>query len=958
MKPLIIDLETSIGSGVHGSDFRDPNNDYYTLIYGTKPDNIKVVHNKDGWKRGLNDELKQLLLECDVIVGHNLTFDLSYMFKNQELIDFFIRGGKVWDCQVGEYILTAQQHQYASLSELQSKYLGQNQKISRISQLFKAGYGADKIVQAKNRCARVFELYNKYCLSDGESTLKVFKSQYIRSKQEGMLEIISLYQDYLVALITATCSGIPIDVNACEKTLTEFNLKHLEYLAEAEKLVSKVWTNDRLPAFNINSNDHKSAVLFGGEIRNMIRTNVGKYKHGGDKFKMVEHKIWVDGWRLSKNLTKESKKSGVYVTDNAVMASIALNTTNDNVKKYCELQKEAMMYKKAANTYVKAFLDRNVNGLLHPNFNNVATATGRLSSSAPNLQNVSKRNKFGKTLHNLFIAPAGWKCVQIDFCLVPTTKVLTDEFIWKPIGDVKVGETLIGFDEHTRNHEGRRWKPSQVLKTKVIKKECLRITTSEGVITCSKDHMFLATSSGQSTLNWVKASDLDLKSTMTKVMEVWDTPENNETGWGAGFLDGEGYISNSSQIGFGQNNDGHNKLCFDKMCALFDKYLINTENRTSSQSRCHKVRPAGMRTGWQAVGVFQPIRLKQKLKEQYQNTSIRSKKNRKVRILSIEDVGVMDVVAMETSTHTFLAEGFLSHNCQLEIFVMAWLSGDETLKHHLLTGVDMHCVRLGYYIDKSYDELVKLCKTDKVDEWVKQRSSAKTVSYQMAYGAMPPKVAESTGLPLEIVEKIYEQEAVTYPRTVQLGNIVMESVKNSATFSLSKNIPGAQKKGINGSKFKNGIELLPIFDIGGNIGYNMEYMRKVGYWKSPTGKKYHFLQNGKMYKGMIKSGFSFTQPKNYPMQGCAADIQGATTAALLNILLKHSDKIKLINEIHDSKLFLIKEEYLDRMLPKIVDVIEDVPKIFKERFGIDVPFKFPVDVEVGDNFGDMNPYQK
>lgn len=711
MRPLIIDLETSIGTGIHGSDFRDPANDYYTLIYGTKPDNIQVCHNKDGWKRGLNDELKQLLLECDVIVGHNLTFDLSYMFKNQELIDFFIRGGRVWDTQVAEYILTAQQHQYASLSELQNKYLGQYEKITRISKLFKAGYGADKIIQAKNRCPKLFSLFNKYCLSDGESTLKIFKSQYIRAKQEGMLDIVSLYQDYLITLITATCSGIPIDVQACEKTLTEFNLKHLEYLAEAEKLVCKVWNNERLPAFNINSNDHKSAVLFGGEIKNMIRTNVGKYKHGGDKFKMVEHKIWVDGWKLPKTLTKESKKSGVYVTDNAVMASIALNTTNVNVKKYCELQKEAMMYKKAANTYVKAFIDRNGNGLLHANFNNVATATGRLSSSAPNLQNVSKRNKFGKTLHNLFIAPTGWKCIQIDFS-------------------------------------------------------------------------------------------------------------------------------------------------------------------------------------------------------------------------------------------------------QLEIFVMAWLSGDETLKHHLLTGVDMHCVRLGYYIDKSYDELVKLCKIDKVDEWVKQRSAAKTVSYQMAYGAMPPKVAESTGLPLEIVEKIYEQEAVTYPRTVQLGNIVMESVKQSATFSLAKNIPNVHKKGINGSKFKNGLELLPIFDIGGNIGYNMEYIRKVGYWKSPTGKKYHFLQNGKMYKGMIKSGFSFTQPKNYPMQGCAADIQGATTAALLNILLKHSDKIKLINEVHDSKWLIIKEEYIDKILTKIVDIIEDVPKIFKERFNIDVPFKFPVDVEIGDNFGDMNPYQK
>lgn len=706
MKPIVFDIETSISKGSHGPDFRDPTNDFYTIIYGNHPDRVVCEHNTSGFGRILPNSMLDILSISDVIVGHNLCFDLSYIFCLKEFKDFILRGGVIWDTQVTEYMLTAQQHQYASLAELQEKYLGQKKKIEKISSLFKKGIGADKIVQRGTKCRRLWNQYQEYCRLDGSTTLKIFKQQYIRAKQENMLPIVQLYQDYLLSLVNMTCSGIQLDMGACEQTLTDFNLKHIEYLEQAQELIKPLWGNPRLPKFNINSPDHKSAILFGGEIKNVIRTKVGMYKNGNEKYSNVEHKIWVGGFGVPKLYTKATKKDGVYTTDNSVMLNIAANINNERVKKYCELQKEAMMYKKAAKTYVEAFINLSVNGVLYPNFNNVATTTGRLSSSKPNMQNVSKRNKFGKTLHKLFVAPTGWKCVQIDFS-------------------------------------------------------------------------------------------------------------------------------------------------------------------------------------------------------------------------------------------------------QLEVWVMAWLSGDPLLQKHLLEGIDMHCVRLGYYNDKSYDELVRLCKTEAVDEWVKARSAAKTVSYQMAYGAMPPKVAESTGLSLETVQLIFEKEAETYPNTVKLGDTVLRSVKNSCNFSFAKNITKSQTRGLG---FSNGIELLPIFDNGGNISYNAGEYRKVGYWSSPTGKKYHFLQNGRMYKGNVSKSFSFTQPKNYPMQGTAADIQGATTAELLKLLIKHPDKIKMINEVHDSKWFYIKEEYVDKIIPKLREIIEDVPKIFKERFNIDIPFRFPVDIEIGDNFADMKSF--
>lgn len=711
MKLLVFDIETSISDGLHGPDFRDPTNDFYTVIYGSTPTDVVIEHNRDGFSRSPPIGMLEKLKNTDIIIGHNLGFDLPYIWGCRELTDFILRGGVIWDTQVAEYILTAQQHQYSSLADLQVKYLGKKEKLDRISKLYAQGVGADKIVQKGRKAYRLWSEYEKYCKLDGSTTLEIFKAQYIRAQKEDMLNIVKLYQDYLLSLINMTCTGIELDIVKCEQTRTDFNLKHIEYLEKAQGCITSVWNNPRLPKFNINSPDHKSAVLFGGEVKNVIRTKVGKYKNGNDKYANVQHKIWIDGFQIPKSITRPTKKQGYYATDSLIMKEISVKTRNPVIKNYCELQKEAMMYKKASKTYVEAFINLSVEGKLYPNFNNVATTTGRLSSSKPNMQNVSKRNKFGKILHRLFVAPKGWKCVQMDFS-------------------------------------------------------------------------------------------------------------------------------------------------------------------------------------------------------------------------------------------------------QLEVWVMAWLSQDKLLTKHLLDGVDMHCVRLGYYSDKSYEELVQLCKTDAVPEWVSARSAAKTVSYQMAYGAQPPKVAESTGLPLETVELIYEKEAETYPGTINLSAKVVASIEKSATFSMGKNIPASQKKGINGNKFYKNIEMLPIFDKCGNISYTKEEFRKVGYWTSPIGKKYHFLQTGRAFGNRINKGFSFTQPKNYPMQGTAADIQGATTAELLKLLTKHPDKIKMINEVHDSKWFYVKEEFMGKILPKIQDIIEDVPKIFSRRFGNKTPFKFPVDVEIGDNFADMESYSR
>ncbi len=712
MRVLSMDFETSIGKTCHGSTFRDPENDCFTQIWANTPDFVNVAHALPGWKRTMCGDLSQAVYEADVIIGHNLSFDLCYVWCNKSIQEYITRGGRIWDTQLVEYILTGQQHTTASLAELQAKWLGEIEKPSRITKLFKKGIGADKILAAMTRCPRLFKLYDYYCHTDGSTPLKIFKAQYIRAKEQNMLPIVEMYNDYLLAIINMTCTGVHIDVAAAEKLQQEFTLNHLQYLQEAQEILKSVWKDPRLPEFNINSPDHKSAVLFGGSIKITEVVQDGFYKNGNPRSRKQELYIDLPGYQLNTNLTRAAKKNGLYSTDDKVMSAIktAANVPPD-VLKYCELQELSMKYKKAAKTYCAAFIERSVAGVLYPNFNSTITPTGRLTSSEPNMQNIPSKGDLAEAIMGLLIAPPGWVCVSIDFS-------------------------------------------------------------------------------------------------------------------------------------------------------------------------------------------------------------------------------------------------------QLEKYVQALVSGDTMLRQTLENGICMHCVTLAKMEGETYEDVYKWAKIDNNPVWGKKRTMIKPVGFLMDYGGMPKRVALETGIPLEDVEEIYRVDKELYPeKHAFFEETLPATVKASQTISLACNIAASKRKGKDGAQMYGKAELLPIFDKEGKAHYNQQEMRHVGYWSTDYGKKYHFTDNGRLNKnGQMQRSFSLPKFKNYPNQGGGADVQAATTAELLQILITKCDKIRKINEIHDAKLFYIREDVLEPCIKWLKETIEDVPKIFKRRFNIDIPFRFPVEVKTGANFGQMEKY--
>jgi hypothetical protein len=76
MRVLAFDTETSIGNTIHEGTFRDPNNDIYTMIWAIHPSSVVIKHCIGGFNRIPPKELLDEISRADVIIGHNLSFDL------------------------------------------------------------------------------------------------------------------------------------------------------------------------------------------------------------------------------------------------------------------------------------------------------------------------------------------------------------------------------------------------------------------------------------------------------------------------------------------------------------------------------------------------------------------------------------------------------------------------------------------------------------------------------------------------------------------------------------------------------------------------------------------------------------------------------------------------------------------------------------------------------------------
>jgi DNA polymerase I-like protein with 3'-5' exonuclease and polymerase domains len=952
-KYVVLDLETSTKES-YGRIANPFDKDNYIVSMGLKYSNGRRIKTHISQENAIpeGDWLKGV----GAIVGINLKFDLLYLWRHPVLVNFFKRGGRIYDCQYARYFITAQQEKYASMDSMANIY-GLPLKPDKIKEYWKNGIDTIDIPKQ--------ELLD-YLDHDLDTTEGIFKGVAKEANKLGMTAMIRERMDSLCGNIEMEFNGLKVDLEVAERNESKLR-KEIEGLyRELEQYTPQLPEGAE---FNWSSGRQLSAFLFGGPIKYKTREpkvdmdgkqeyfkktvevpaldphgNEVRYKTGDKKGQLKTKKVKINDLDRPKykiaqteypltGLTKPRKEWGLkepgfYKTGEDVIKELSARGI-EVAKILAKLKKKE---KDLSAFYSSGMLRYAQDGVIHHTLNNVQTDTGRLSSSKPNAQQIPRGNT--SDVREMFVSHfEGGEVAEVDFCVVPGTRILTHNFSHVPIEELEVGQELVAFDEDLKSYGNTQFRKAVVEKKEMIERPCLKITFEDGTnVVCSSEHQWVARKYWGGANKWIKAEDLQENDTLVKVVPVWeDLDQTIEGAWMAGFLDGEGWIGqNGSTVGFGQTEKTYDNAIVGKKAVEIGSKLNDLDISTSyNLNMCTNYNFRGQRPAWQVVGTYKPIRLLHKLQQRYEGTIIRGKRNKPQKIVKIEDVGNKTVIALRTSTRTFIAEGMLSHNCSLEVVIQAWISKDKNMIQNVNDGVDFHSLRLAAKLGEDYDEVVRKAKKEKDPYYDLERTKAKGFSFQRAYGAGAKAIAASTGMSIEEVEAFIEAENRMYPNVEKYNAWVARQVdKNSVETDTC----------ING---------VPV---------------KFGWHRATTGTnaRYGFTQQEApdfMKDRGVEVSFSPTQMKNYSIQGEAGGVVASAVGMVWRKFVEtdnFNNTALLMNTVHDCIWISLAKGARDSVIPEVEKAMTAIPERYKEVYGVDVPVIFRVESEVGPNMKDLH----
>ncbi len=290
-------------------------------------------------------------------VGQNIKYDLEVLHNYGVCLR-----GALWDTMIAHYLI--QPELYHNMDYMAEVYLGY--KTIHIDELI----GPKGKNQKNMRDLSPTAIY-EYACEDADITLQLKNVLEPKLKEAGVEDLFYQIEMPLVPVLASMeMSGVCIDTNSLQET-------------------SKIFTN------RMNELEERIYTLAGE------RFNIASPKQVGDilfgKMKIVEK--------------PKKTKTGQYVTNEETLQS--LRGKSEIIADILEHRG----LKKLLGTYVDA-LPKLINpktGHIHTSFNQTITATGRLSSSDPNLQNIPIRGEDGKEIRKAFIPEPGCLFFSADY---------------------------------------------------------------------------------------------------------------------------------------------------------------------------------------------------------------------------------------------------------------------------------------------------------------------------------------------------------------------------------------------------------------------------------------------------------------------------------------------------------------------------------------------------------------
>ena len=290
-------------------------------------------------------------------IGQNIKYDMEVLMNYGVTLC-----GEMFDTMIAHYLLQPElRHNMDYMAEV---YLGY--KTIHIDELI----GPKGKGQKSMRDLDPKEVY-EYAAEDADVTLKLKNILEPKLKEAGVWQLFTEVEMPLVQVLAdMEVGGVRIDTGALKETSAMLT----ERMNAIEKEIYQLAGEE----FNIASPKQVGEILFG-------------------KMKIVEK--------------PKKTKTGQYVTSEEVLQQ--LKGKNEIVGKILEHRG----LKKLLGTYVDA-LPKLINprtGHIHTSFNQTVTATGRLSSSDPNLQNIPVRGEDGKEIRKAFVPEEGCLFFSADY---------------------------------------------------------------------------------------------------------------------------------------------------------------------------------------------------------------------------------------------------------------------------------------------------------------------------------------------------------------------------------------------------------------------------------------------------------------------------------------------------------------------------------------------------------------
>ena len=290
-------------------------------------------------------------------VGQNIKYDMLVLANYGVELQ-----GEMFDTMIAHYVLQPELHH--GMDYLAEIYL--HYETIKIEELI----GPKGKNQKNMRDLDPIHIY-RYACEDADVTLKL---KNVLEKELKQNDAESLFHDIEMPLVPVLAymerNGVRIDTEALKETSRHFTARMQQIEEEVHRLAGV--------EFNIASPKQVGEVLF-------------------DRLKIVDK--------------PKKTKTGQYVTSEEVLES--LKGKHEIVAKILEHRG----LKKLLGTYIDA-LPQLINpqtGHIHTSFNQTVTATGRLSSSNPNLQNIPIRNEDGKEIRKAFIPDEGCEFFSADY---------------------------------------------------------------------------------------------------------------------------------------------------------------------------------------------------------------------------------------------------------------------------------------------------------------------------------------------------------------------------------------------------------------------------------------------------------------------------------------------------------------------------------------------------------------